>query len=597
MRWLQTRYPADKRAYNNATRQLKAALLKARDEQLQHELARIEVNDESLWTMTKRITKEPHDIPPLHHNSRWYSSPTEKAELFSEILESQFTPNDIHSQIEDRVMEEIGAPLQLSYFKDHFSPAQVKSAIRNSPSRKSPGEDNIIRPLMMHFPRKTIVLLTQIYNSCLRLGYFPSSWKRAVIILIHKPKKPKKDPFSYRPISLLSLFAKILERLLLPRLLNYLGELIPATQFGFRNMHSCVQQLHRVVDNVLNSFEEKNTCVGLFVDTEKAFDKVWHQGLLSKIKNVLPDSYYRIIQSYLADRTFCVRQNGVTSRPRKIVSGVPQGSVLGPLLYLLYTSDMPSSQELISAQFADDAAFLSVSHRGHQSEIVLNSFGERLHKWSSDWKIKLNPQKSCQVIFTYLHNHITPSLNIGLSTVPLSSSVRYLGITLDKRLTFKDHISATVQKCRQRLKTLRHLLTNAALALPCRKLIYLQLIKPIWGYGSQIWGGASASQIRRVQTFQNRALRLITGAPWYVRNSTLHMDLEIPMIEEVLRSSYHRFHERLQHHPNPLAQQICDTHPPTRPHRRLKRKKTHRSPRIKILFSNNTQFLIAVHVE
>ena len=124
--------------------------------------------------------------------------------------------------------------------------------------------------------------------------------------MIPKPNKLHSNPLNYRPISLLPLFSKIFERLFLSKLFPYIESLLPDYQFGFRKVHSCPQQLHRIVDEILETYEKKQICLGLFLDTEKAFDKVWHQGLLYKLKDHLPDTYYRLIQSYLTGRKYTV---------------------------------------------------------------------------------------------------------------------------------------------------------------------------------------------------------------------------------------------------------------------------------------------------
>ncbi|CAB0014872.1 unnamed protein product [Nesidiocoris tenuis] len=281
LQWLQTRFPAHKRNFNQATKNLKAALIQDRQDRKVEELSKLDL-------CGRRPNSLQENLAMFLHLTTMASG----------------TPLPQKNPIEEEVASGLASPLQLSPFSEYFTPNEVKNAVRHSPSRKSPGEDEIVRPLVLHFPRKTIVLLTQIYNAWLRLGYFPAVWRHAIVILVRKPKKAANDPHSYRPISLLTLFSKIFERLLAPKLMQELAPLIPPAQFGFRNQHSRIHQLHRVVDNILDSFEEKETCIGLFLDTEKALDRVLHAGLLYKIKPWLPDTYFRLVESYLTDRTF-----------------------------------------------------------------------------------------------------------------------------------------------------------------------------------------------------------------------------------------------------------------------------------------------------
>ncbi|KAJ4451846.1 hypothetical protein ANN_03324 [Periplaneta americana] len=259
----------------------------------------------------------------------------------------------------------------------------------------------------------------------IRLSYFPSTWKHANIVMIPKPNKIRTDPFNYRPISLLPLFSKLFERLLLPRLLTHLESLLPNTQFGFRKMHSCPQQLHRIIDIILDTYEKKQICLGLFLDTEKAFDEVWHNGLLFKLKNHLPDTYYRLIQSFLRRRTYSVIYEGVQSQIRYISADVPQGSILAPFLYLIYTHDIPTpkSDSLTVAQFADDIAVLSKGDTGEQVTTNLQNILQEIEKWNKKWRTVMNTNKSSIVTFTYLKKEKALPLYLNCSPVPQHEEV------------------------------------------------------------------------------------------------------------------------------------------------------------------------------
>uniref|UniRef100_A0A2S2QCP3 Putative RNA-directed DNA polymerase n=1 Tax=Sipha flava TaxID=143950 RepID=A0A2S2QCP3_9HEMI len=177
----------------------------------------------------------------------------------------------------------------------------------------------------------------------LRLFHFPLIFKFSIVILIHKPGKPKHLQSSYRPISLLPVLAKLFEKMILKRIRPIINSknIIPHTQFGFRSCHSTIHQIHRLTDKIQTSFENKEYCPGVFLDLAQALDRVWHDGLLYKFKSFLPAPYYLIILSYLCDRTFAVRQGDSTSSYFPISAGVPQGSDLSPDLFNIYTSDIP----------------------------------------------------------------------------------------------------------------------------------------------------------------------------------------------------------------------------------------------------------------
>ena len=179
--------------------------------------------------------------------------------------------------------------------------------------------------------------------------------------MIPKPRKPPHEAASYRPISLLPVMSKLFEKLLIKRLKPIIERknLIPNHQFGFRSKHSTIHQVHRVTNIIEKALEE--------LDMAQAFVKVWHEGLNHKLRDILPKQYAEILESYLTERFFRIKQGDVYSELKEIKAGVPQGSVLGPVLHLLYTSDLPELENSIVATFANDTAILAVGNRNEES--------------------------------------------------------------------------------------------------------------------------------------------------------------------------------------------------------------------------------------
>jgi len=204
--------------------------------------------------------------------------------------------------------------------------------------------------------------ITQLLNSILRTGHLPGLWKVSQIIPILKPGKLPEEAQSYRPVSLLPVLSKVFEKLLITGILPTLQkkQVVPDHQFGFRKKHATTEQVHRIFNIIHDAQESDQYCTAAFLYISQSFDKVWHQGLLCKIKAISPNHICNVLQSYLHNRYFLIRYREAYTTLHSVSSGVPQGSVLGSLLYLLYTAVLPVTPNTENATFADDTAVLAL---------------------------------------------------------------------------------------------------------------------------------------------------------------------------------------------------------------------------------------------
>lgn len=568
--------PTNRQSYNRLNNELKRLIQLHKKKTFETYTSNLNTDDGSLWRSTKRVLKHGSVSMPLRReDGTWAVSESEKADIFSKHLEQTFTPNDTpgNTEHESHIHKSLDIPLPLSLPPHSFTPSEVYEEIKHLPRKKAPGHDLITAKVLQEMPRKAVVYLTTLYNAVLRTTKFPLQWKYSHIVMIQKINKPSHCASSYRPISLLPICSKVLEKLLYKRILSFINDsnTLPNHQFGFRLHHSTTHQMHRVVDYIASAFENKQYVSAVFLDVAQAFDKVWHQGLLFKLRSILPPTYYLILHSFLTDRFFSVRTGNELSTPLPIRAGVPQGSILAPLLYITYTSDAPTTTEVLEADFADDKALLTTDTDPQTATNTLQAHINLLQHWCTLWKIQINEHKSQHITFT-LRRATCPPIYFNNISIPQTNEVQYLGLILDRRLTWKPHIRKKRITLNTRLKLLSHLLNNSSsLQLRHRLNIYKYLLKPIWTYGSQIYGIAKKTNIDTIQKFQSKTLRIITRAPPYVSNYTLHKDLNMLTVTDQIKQHYTRFHQKLHGHPNPLIHIISTPHFTQNTLRRLRR--------------------------
>uniref|UniRef100_A0A8C8LQ20 Reverse transcriptase domain-containing protein n=1 Tax=Oncorhynchus tshawytscha TaxID=74940 RepID=A0A8C8LQ20_ONCTS len=265
----------------------------------------------------------------------------------------------------------------------------------------------VLNTLIKQAPDEYLHLLSNLFTACLTEGYFPLPWKSAVVTMIHKPGKDPYNVTSYRPISLLSHVGKLFERVLTQRLSGHTEEmgLLGIHQAGFRKARSTTDNILRLSEDILRNLKKKELTLAVFFDIEKAFDKMWHNGLCYRLADSnlkLPLSIRNIITSFLHNRTIKVKVSTAISSPFTPEAGVPQGAVLSPLLFLLYISDIYNPPLTIGqvSQFADDLCYWSSSKCPQLAAKKLQKSIEMIESWSNRWRVKLNPQKTQCVLFT-----------------------------------------------------------------------------------------------------------------------------------------------------------------------------------------------------
>ncbi|VVC30826.1 Pre-C2HC domain,Reverse transcriptase domain [Cinara cedri] len=291
----------------------------------------------------------------------------------------------------------------------------------------------------------------------------------------------------------------------------------------------------------------------------------------SNVASSVPE-HIRILISIKRRARAQYQRSRLPSHKPKISAGVPQGGILSPLLYNIYAADQPTSPNTAVAEFADDKAIISIHDNPHTASHNLQLHLDLMADWYKKWRIKVNQSKSLHTTFTL---RLTPCPMVSLDNIqiPSSQTAKYLGLTIDRRLTWSHHIKTKRLALNARLRILKTLISNNKhTPLNTKLLIYKSLFKPMWTYGLQLWGNAKISNTNKIQTFQNKFLRLITNSPPYISNLTLHTDLKMKSIHEEAVAFYKRFHSKLPSHSNPLISNLATLTIPGNSPRRLKRK-------------------------
>ena len=382
---------------------------------------------------------------------------------------------------------------------------------------KATGPDGIGPKLLREAGAAIVPSLTKLFNLCLTTSKMPKMWKHANVIPLHK-KSDKCDFNNYRPVSLLSCVSKLLERIIFKKVFNYLRDnnILTPHQSGFRPGDSTTNQLAYMYHVFCQALDSKKDVRIVFCDISKAFDRVWFNGLLFKLRTVgIGGNLIKFFQNYLTDRYQSVVLDGQTSSPGRITAGVPQGSVLGPLLFLIYINDLPNNISSNIKLFADDTTLFVEVTDCNESADILNQDLARVKSWADQWLVKFSPEKTKLMTCSFKStNH--PPIIFDNSLLTETKSHKHLGLTLNSNLSWSSHIDnilKSVTQINDAIKRLKYTLDK-----PTLEKIFFSYIRPKLEYGSHIWDNCNGTDLQKLENFQLDVARTVTGA----RKGTSH---------------------------------------------------------------------------
>jgi hypothetical protein len=404
---------------------------------------------------------------------------------------------------------------------------------------KAYGPDNISPKLIKEARPAIVGILTKIFNKSLSLAKFPSAWKRANVLPIFK----KAETFittNYRPVSLLSILAKVFEKVVFKYLFNYFRDhfLISIWQSGFLPGSSTITQLTEIYDQFCNAVSQGKEIRVVFLDISKAFDRVWHRGLLFKLKKCgITGRLLDWLQDYLTDRHQRVIVNGEHSEWGRINAGVPQGSVLGPLLFLIFINDITSVINHCKIRlFADDTCLFIEVDEQEEAANAINEDLEKLNQWANKWHVDFSPPKTKELLISRTRGvEVHPQLFLDQVPIQQVNEHKHLGLIISKDLSWKYHIEEIVDKANRRLGVLRHL--KYKLNRLSLERIYMGLIRPLLEYGDIVWD-SPAEYLDTLESVQLNAARIVVGAT--ARCSTQGLYNETGWETLANRRSHHR---------------------------------------------------------
>ena len=412
---------------------------------------------------------------------------------------------------------------QSTFNFDYVTEDEVSKALMRMKNKKSVGIDGISMHILKMSTPVIIPSLTYLFNKSLAEGIFPSQWKRSKLIPLFKSGE-KSNPANYRPIAILPCISKVLEKIVQKQLAQYLkvNGLLSAAQSGFRDKHSTSTALLKVTDDWLLAIDEGLYTGAIFIDLKRAFDTVDPFIMLKKLKQMgLSQACLNWFESYLTNRKVGTFLNSSLSDFSDIHHGVPQGSILGPVLFVIYINDIVQQVKDCNIHLYADDTVLYFSHKDPSHiENVLNNNLKQVYDWMCVNKLSLNPSKTESFLIgsrSQLARRNSLCIKLCGQVIKHKETVKYLGVTLDQQLKWDVHINvlcSKVSKLVNYLSRLRYFLNET-----CLKLLYNSLILPLFDYADLIYGSSNTKYTMQLQKLQNRAGRTILRISPYKHTS------------------------------------------------------------------------------
>lgn len=449
------------------------------------------------------LSKDKSGITEIRTSGISIDNPFTIANEFNAFFQSVFTLKASHAHLQPYM-------LRTSMSEVNLSKNGIFNLLRNLDIKKSPGPDNISNVFLNRYAIWVAEYLYIIYKKSLESCMIPDDWRSARIVPIHKSGSPL-ELNNYRPVSLTSTACKLLEHILFKAIMTHLEDnnLLHANQHGFRAGLSTITQLAEITDDFLSVVNMRGQIDAVFLDFSKAFDVVPHADLVTKLHSMgIEPNIIRWIACYLSSRKQYVAVNDCVSDTLDVHSGVPQGSVLGPLMFLVYINDIYLSvhSPVKIRLFADDCVVYA-NVTDHSDQVRLNDTLHSISVWCETWGLKLNTSKTACITFSNKKEPLEFSYTINTAYIKKTNQVKYLGVTITNSLTWETHIENVCSNALKKLAFLKRKLRRTSSTV--KLTAYKTLVRPKLEYADLIWSPHQKYLIGKLERVQNLALRFI----------------------------------------------------------------------------------------
>ena len=515
-RYMETRDATIHKKYKSIRNKVRNETRKLQIEEQRQVASKCKENPKIFWKFInskRKVYEHIGDLKTKDTDGNVFTASTnsEKAEVLGNFFASVFVtePHSVPPNLQLR-------SCHCAFTDPVFSEEIIFEKLNNLKIAKSPGPDNIHPRILYELRHELILPLKIIFETSYKLNQLPSDWKIGHITAIFK-KGSKVDPSNYRPISLTSIICKVMESIIRDHIMKFFicNDYFTEFQYGFIKGRSTALQLLSIMDEWTSILDSGGQVDAIYTDFAKAFDTVPHRRLLCKLKSYnINEKATAWIRNFLCDRKQRICVNGEFSTWSAVLSGIPQGSILGPLLFLIYINDLPAmcTQQDISTKiylYADDAKiykFITQMRDQADLQTVMNS----VKNWSDEWLLRLNIDK-CKTVSYYLHNPFSTQYHITHDNktyiLDQLSSINDLGVTFDSKLSFKDHISQKINKAYSILGIIkRNFIHMDEISFI---LLYKTMVRPHLEYANSVWCPYKKGDIKDIEKVQKRATKLV----------------------------------------------------------------------------------------